>query len=56
MANKIAFKPGQHFVLDQKSSKIIMENKIPTYIIGKDVKELDNFLKGKNFRGTVVEG
>src|SRR3989344_638803 len=56
MANKNAFKPGQHFVLDQKSSKIIMENKIPAYIVGKDVKELDNFLKGENFRGTVIEG
>ncbi|MEA3414383.1 MAG: UMP kinase [Nanoarchaeota archaeon] len=55
LAQKIKFKPGQHFVLDQTASKIIMENKIKTLII-KDVKELDNFLKNKKFVGTVIEG
>jgi len=52
---KLKFKPGQHFVLDQKASKIIMENKIPTYIIGKKVKELDNFLNNRKFKGTKIE-
>lgn len=55
MANKHAFMPGQHFVLDQTSSKIIMRNKIPTYILGKDLKQLSNLLKGKKFIGTSIE-
>ena len=55
MANKLKFNPGQHFVLDQKASKIIMENKIKTYIIGKNIGQLDNFLKGRKFRGTRIE-
>jgi len=55
MANKIKFKPGQHFVLDQTASKIIMKNKIPTHIL-KDMKQLDNLLKGKKFKGTTISG
>ncbi len=55
MANKSKFKPGQHFVLDQTASEIIMKNKIPTYIIGKDLKQLDNLLKGKKFKGTIIK-
>jgi len=56
MASKIKFKPGQHFVLDQKASKIIMKNKIPTYILGKDMNQLDNLLNGKKFIGTTISG
>lgn len=56
MANATKFKPGQHFVLDHTASKIIMENKIPTYIInGKTLKQLDNLLKKKKFIGTIIE-
>ena len=33
LANKIKFHPGQHFVLDQTASKMILKYKIPTYII-----------------------
>ncbi len=54
MANKIKFKPGQHFVLDQHASKMIMENKITTYILGKNMNYLDNLLKGKKFKGTII--
>jgi len=54
MANKIHFKPGQHFVLDQTASKMIMKNKIPTYII-KEMSQLDNLLKGKKFKGTIIK-
>lgn len=53
-AMELKFEPGQHFVLDQKASKIIMEEKIPTYILGKNVNELDNLLEGKKFRGTRI--
>ncbi len=53
-ANKLKYKPGQHFVLDQDASKIIKEHKIKTYILGKNLKNLDNLLSGKSFRGTVI--
>jgi uridylate kinase len=56
MATKEGFKPGQHFVLDQTASKIILKNKIKTYILGKDLKQLENVLKGRKFKGTFVEG
>ncbi len=56
MASKNKYMPGQHFVLDQTASEIIMKNKIKTYILGQDLKQLENVLKGKKFRGTLVEG
>lgn len=56
LANKSKFKPGQHFVLDQTAAKIIMEHKISTYIIGKNLKQLDNLLKNKKFKGTTIKG
>ncbi len=56
MANASKYTPGQHFVLDQTASKIILNNKITTYIIGPDLKQLENILKGKKFRGTLVQG
>jgi len=56
MANKIKFKPGQHFVLDQKAASIIMKNSIVTYILGEDMKQLDNLLNGKKFIGTKIQG
>lgn len=56
MANSSKFAPGQHFVLDQTASKIIMKNKIPTYILGQDMKQLEKVLKGKKFKGTLVNG
>ena len=56
IVDKIKFEPGQHFVLDQTAAKIILKDKIKTYIIGKDLKQLDNILKGKKFVGTIIEG
>ena len=56
MATKIKFKPGQHFVLDQTAAKMIMKYKIPTYIIGENLQQLDNILKGKEFKGTTING
>ncbi len=55
MANKIKFKPGQHFVLDQTAAKMILKNKTPTYII-ESPKQLDNLLNGKKFVGTRIRG
>lgn len=56
MANAGKYHPGQHFVLDQTAAKIILEEKIPTYIVGEDMKQLDNILKGKKFSGSLIEG
>jgi uridylate kinase len=56
LANKTKFKPGQHFVLDQTSAEIIMKNKIPTYILGKNLQQLNNLLKNKKFKGTTIQG
>ncbi len=55
-AKAIEYRPGLHFVIDAKAAKILMENKIKTYIIGTCMQELDKLLGGKNFRGTIVEG
>jgi len=56
LAKASKFQPGQHFVLDQTASEIIMKEKIPTYIInGKKPQQLDNFLKGKKFTGTIIQ-
>jgi len=56
MANKNKYTPGQHFILDQTASEIIMKSKIKTYILGKDLKQLENVLKNKKFRGTIIFG
>jgi len=56
MVNKTKFKPGQNFVLDQSASGIILRGKIPTYILGKDMKQLDNLFHNKKFKGTLIEG
>lgn len=55
MTNKEKYNPGQHFILDQSATRIIMKNKIKAYILGKDLKQLDNLLNNKEFRGTVIE-
>lgn len=56
MANRTKFKPGQHFVLDQTASKLILNHKIKTSILGPDMKQFDNFLNNKPFKGTVISG
>ncbi|MCK5150078.1 UMP kinase [Candidatus Pacearchaeota archaeon] len=55
IANKMKFKPGQHFVLDQTASKMILKNKITTYIVGQNMKQLDNLLNNKKFKGTIIK-
>ncbi len=55
-AKKIEFEPGQHFVLDQSAARIIKKYKIKTYILGKNIKNLNNLLSGKRFKGTVIYG
>lgn len=55
-AKKIKYKAGQHFILDQKASTIIKKNKINTYIIGPDLKNLNKILKNRKFKGTLISG
>ncbi len=52
-ANKIKFKAGQHFVLDQSGARIITKHKIKTVIL-KGVKNLENCIKNKKFSGTII--
>lgn len=50
-----AYKPGQHFVLDQSAARIIKRHSIKTTILnGKNLKNLENFLNNKEFIGTVI--
>jgi len=56
MANKVGFKPGQHFVLDQTASKIIKKHKIVTYILGQDMEQLNNLLHDRKYLGSVIRG
>ena len=55
-ALKIKYKAGQNFVLDQSAATLIRKNKIKTYILGPNLKNLDNLLKNKKFLGTSIEG
>lgn len=55
MAKKVEFKPGQHFALDQKSAKIIKKYNITTFILGDDLKQLDNLLNKRHFIGTIIK-
>lgn len=54
MVRKIKYKPGQHFVLDQTANEVIQRHKIKTVILGKDLKQLENYLKGRKFVGTLI--
>lgn len=54
IALKIKFTNGQNFVLDQNAAVQIRKEKIPTYILGPDMKNLDNFISGKKFIGTTI--
>jgi len=53
-ANSVKYKPGQHFVIDQTASEIILKDKIKTYIVGGNIKNLINLVSGKKFIGTEV--
>jgi len=56
MAHRSKYKAGQHFVLDQQAAIIIRKEKIKTYIIGTDIKNLSRVLSKKKFTGTLVSG
>jgi uridylate kinase len=52
-ARKVKFHAGQHFVLDQNAAKIIMKDKIPTYITN-SLEDVNNILNGKEFKGSII--
>jgi len=54
IVNKIKFKAGQHFVLDQAAAKIINKNKIKTYIVSNNISNLNKLLNNKGFIGTEI--
>jgi len=56
LALKMKFKAGQHFVLDQSAATLIRKRKIPTYILGQNLNNLENLLKNKKFTGTEIKG
>ncbi|HTZ41660.1 MAG TPA: UMP kinase [Candidatus Omnitrophota bacterium] len=56
MSHREKFSPGQHFVIDQTASEMIMKNKITAYILGKNLKNFDNLLNNRKFTGTIVKG
>ena len=47
-------KPGMHGPVDHTAMKIILKDKLKVYILGRDAKQLDNFLKGKKFIGSII--
>jgi uridylate kinase len=55
IANKIGFAPGQHFIIDKKAAKIIKKYNIRTFLLGPDMKNLDNLLNNQHFVGTIIE-
>jgi uridylate kinase len=48
-------KPGMHAPVDHIAMKVIRKHKIKTYILGKDIRQLDNLLNNKDFIGTIIE-
>ncbi len=54
IAVKMKYKAGQHFVLDQNAAKIIKKHKIKTFIIGPNLKNFENLIKGRKFTGTII--
>jgi uridylate kinase len=51
----IPSKPGMHAPVDHTAMKIIKQRRIKTYILGSDMKQLDNLLNNKDFIGTIIE-
>lgn len=53
MIAKIKEKPGQHFVLDSIAAEIARKAKMKVIII-KGAENLERYLKGKHFLGTII--
>lgn len=46
--------PGQKILFDEKATKFVVKNKIKTYFVGADVKNLERLIKGWKFTGTEI--
>ena len=55
-ANRMKYHSGQHFVLDQNAATMIRKDKIKTYIVGEDLRNITKILKGQKFTGTLIYG
>ena len=56
LMHKIREKPGQHFILDSYALKIIKQHKIKVAVLnGKNLKNVDAYLKKKSFVGSMIE-
>jgi len=56
MAGENWSRAGENAVIDPIACKIIEENRMETVVVnGKNLKELENAIYGKKFKGTVVE-
>ena len=49
------WKPGINVPFDPVAAKEAQKSKLRVYVIGKDLKNLENLLEGKKFRGTTIE-
>lgn len=47
--------PSGHYVFDPIAAKICRRNKIKVIVLNNNLKNLENFLKGKEFIGTIIE-
>mgnify|MGYP005626161829 CR=1 FL=1 len=52
---KIKYSAGQHYVLDQVGSRVIMNKRVTTYIVG-SLAQIQNILSKKKFLGTTIRG
>lgn len=54
IAEKIKYKAGEHFVLDQKAAKMIKTHSINTSIVGSNILNLKKAIKQEKFTGTLI--
>jgi uridylate kinase len=47
--------PGMHAPVDHVAMQVIKKHNIKTYILGPDLKQLQNLLDNKDFIGTIIE-
>lgn len=48
-------KPGQHFILDKYATQVITKHKIKVAVMnGRNIKNIENFLKGRKFVGSII--
>lgn len=55
-AHARSYKPGQHYILDQDASTIIRKHKVPTYLLSGNMTNFTNYIQGKPWKGTTING